>query len=1279
MHPLLHPVPAWSLAVWSLAFQAIKVAGSEDPFFVQRKPCPAACGPSLHPDDWTVYHSAERLAACEEPMLLDFNVYNPIDDHTTDVTIRACTAGDSNSNINSFLKAPPIDSKANGRIVRRNESLLHYQSSDAIEIKETIEVASWGSGNSSKTADITAAAQQIQRYLEDSSAADTTILFGYARGTLIGVYSGSKMENKGAASVVLQKFIDHVETEGFPEHQVVQLCGGDRDSDYVLGIVADTSGNFSLAQKAVTTWITANCVNGADKSIKWTGISILEKPATRLQNEIQHRDFSNIRGLNPRADCSVEKIIGGDTCEKLAARCKIPAATFTKYNPGSKFCSTLQPGGYACCSPGTMPNYAPKPNPDGSCFSKTVQAHDTCSALAAANSLTVAKIVSFNAKTWGWAGCEDTNLHAGIKICLSTGSPPMPAPVVGAVCGPTKPGTLKPTSGQTLSDLNPCPLKTCCNVWGQCGTTEDFCTVTKSPTGAPGTAGCIQNCGMDIVNNSTGLSALLRIGYFEGWNNERDCLNMDVRGFKGSWSHIHYAFAEVTGGFDLDISKVKGQFEIFKAWETGARKILAIGGWTFSSDPKTYNILRQAVTAQNREAFATKCAKFVAQHGLDGLDFDWEYPGAPDDQGTGIPPGNADDGENYLKFLTLLRSKLPSDKSISIAAPASFWYLKSFPIDKISKVVNYIVYMTYDLHGQWDYENKWSSSGCPGGNCLRSHVNMTETTNSLVMITKAGVATNKIVVGVPSYGRSFKMTDPKCRGPMCTFVGPESAAKPGKCTKTPGYIANAEIKEIINGGGAIQTWNDKKIDSDFLIYEGTEWVSYLTKQHKDQRLVSYFLAHFAGTVDWAVDLEDYLDGGGNPDIADDFTELEPWVPCTDSYASLDDIANAEAKIPWNCGPLYILQVLQSTFKSSWATYEGLIDDDYDEHYNTYADYIVEAAPITLKNFYTDNSNKYFTCKIEEIISCCSTCGSLCKHCADDESAACVEKGPGGWYQNITEPCAPDYSQRVDPQAPYLYTSYWHLRENTANQWWADLANQTGISKEFVELTSVTLEGDDGECGQHHQCPDYGKDVDVYGITSGYTKEEVANPKDVISKAREKLASMSTGLDNAIIEIRQAAYQGDPNDLVDALSVPILMIEQAVKAMQEVSKLGEEIEKDKLKNLILTILSAVLLVVPFVGDALAGIAGFTAIGRMVALFGEAGNVALSVQDVIDTPGNAPLAIFDILAGAGAVADALKVKKAADYRRAMNSETAVKLGGDIKQKLDKISKVVNVCKR
>jgi GH18 family chitinase len=40
---------------------------------------------------------------------------------------------------------------------------------------------------------------------------------------------------------------------------------------------------------------------------------------------------------------------------------------------------------------------------------------------------------------------------------------------------------------------------------------------------------------------------------------------------------------------------------------------------------------------------------------------------------------------------------------------------------------------------------------------LQSHVNNTETMTAMSMITKAGMPTNKVIMGVASYGRSFKM------------------------------------------------------------------------------------------------------------------------------------------------------------------------------------------------------------------------------------------------------------------------------------------------------------------------------------------------------------------------------------------------------------------------------------------------------------------------------------------------------------------------------------------
>ncbi|KAL2260089.1 hypothetical protein VTK26DRAFT_6028 [Humicola hyalothermophila] len=314
----------------------------------------------------------------------------------------------------------------------------------------------------------------------------------------------------------------------------------------------------------------------------------------------------------------------------------------------------------------------------------------------------------------------------------------------------------------------------CCNIWGQCGITPSFCTVYESETGAPGTsppgtASCISNCGTDFANNDFYPDEFIKIGYWESWAATRGCLRMSASRIPPGYTHIHYSFGGITNDYRVDASDFQAQFDEFKA-TTGFKKILSFGGWSFSTEADTGPIFREGVTLANRQTFAQNCVAFMQEHDLDGLDFDWEYPGAPDIPG--IPPGSPNDGANYLEFLQMVRAIMPPGKSLSIAAPASY--------------------------------------------C----VNVTETKYALAMVTKAGVPSHKVIVGVSSYGRSFGMTDPNCSGPMCTYTGPESGAFAGKCTQTKGYLADAEIEDLIVKG-ALAYHDDLFSDSDIAIYHGT--------------------------------------------------------------------------------------------------------------------------------------------------------------------------------------------------------------------------------------------------------------------------------------------------------------------------------------------------------------------------------------------------------------------------------------------------------------------------
>ena len=128
------------------------------------------------------------------------------------------------------------------------------------------------------------------------------------------------------------------------------------------------------------------------------------------------------------------------------------------------------------------------------------------------------------------------------------------------------------------------------------------------------------------------------------------------------------------------------------------KRVVAFGGWAFSNEPGTSHVIRNGVKPENRAKFAQNIVDFVKSSGIDGVDFDWEYPGATDIDAS--DPGTPEDGSNYLKFLQTVKSGLGDGKTVSFAAPASFWYLKSFKIKLMAQVVDYIVYMTYDLHGE---------------------------------------------------------------------------------------------------------------------------------------------------------------------------------------------------------------------------------------------------------------------------------------------------------------------------------------------------------------------------------------------------------------------------------------------------------------------------------------------------------------------------------------------------------------------------------------------------
>ncbi|RAL13110.1 glycoside hydrolase family 18 protein [Aspergillus homomorphus CBS 101889] len=750
--------------------------------------CPARCAASgPNPGNRSLYHNFEQLASCEESLFYSFSFSDPVDDPDSFHRIYTCTS------FGPDWATLPV-----------NTSNLALQSKEApAPVNGTYQIGSWPSSEGlSVSPSLATLVKQFRQYLSNGFGAvnHPTIIFASYGSTSVGLYVGQGLQSQGVGDVALAYLERSIagSNASLGASVTMQFRQPGQTSHHIFGLMATGNGTFAAVQDALTSWSKAECL--AFPSVQnVTGRVPLATPlysfssnasniSVNLNSNSTYASPDSIssvrrrRSLAPRTTCSTAQVVSGDTCTTLAEKCGITPAQFTKYNSESKECSSLVAGEHVCCSAGTLPDFASKPQSDGTGATYTVQPNDSCVTIAAAYGLTIDDINNFNTGTWAWNTCSRP-LYAHEVICLSEGNPPMPASVSNAICGPQVPGTPTPPSGTN------------------CGVTAEFCTNTG--TGAPGTAakgteGCISNCGTEMVRSSPP-ATYRSIGYYEGFNLQRPCLYQDVSQIDTSaYTHNYFSFGVLSSSYMVQIPHKTTLFEFTRFKQIrGAKRILSIGGWAFSTDPSTYMIFREGVTAANRLTMATNIANFIKEHDLDGVNIDWEYPGAPDIPG--IPPASPDDGDNYHAFLAILRNLL-HDREVTIAAPSSYWYVKGFPIKKMAPLLDYIIYMTYDLHGQWDAHSDWSQLGCPTGNCLRSD--------------------------------------------------------PGPCTQSPGYIANAEIEAILADRSRVtQSYIDIASDSNILVYDDTQWVGWMSDGIKASRRSLYKGLAMGGTTDWATDLQ----------------------------------------------------------------------------------------------------------------------------------------------------------------------------------------------------------------------------------------------------------------------------------------------------------------------------------------------------------------------------------------------------------------------------------------
>ncbi|KIA97659.1 glycoside hydrolase [Flavobacterium sp. JRM] len=224
--------------------------------------------------------------------------------------------------------------------------------------------------------------------------------------------------------------------------------------------------------------------------------------------------------------------------------------------------------------------------------------------------------------------------------------------------------------------------------------------------------------------------------------------------------------APVKGNF-YDLMKLKQKYPHLKI-------LISVGGWTKGQDLSPISASPVA-----RAALAADMANFLVTYPfIDGFDIDWEYPlsGGTDGteviNGAPIPPQkySPDDNKNLVYLLKAMRQAMPN-KLVTIAAgnnvrKVGAQYLgpnnraQYGMTEDISTYCDYITYFGYDFGGNWYDKTCYNAPLYPSGNTNDPLYNATqsesldELTNQYLNV--IGIPANKLVMGLPFYGKIFK-------------------------------------------------------------------------------------------------------------------------------------------------------------------------------------------------------------------------------------------------------------------------------------------------------------------------------------------------------------------------------------------------------------------------------------------------------------------------------------------------------------------------------------------
>jgi len=466
-----------------------------------------------------------------------------------------------------------------------------------------------------------------------------------------------------------------------------------------------------------------------------------------------------------------------------------------------------------------------------------------------------------------------------------------------------------------------------------------------------------------------------------------------------------------------------------------------------------------------------------------------------------------------------------------------------------------------------------------------------------------------------------------------------------------------------------------------MIYDKNQWVSYLSKDEYSSRVSKWQGMQFGGISDWAADLDaDYGSSGtGVKDDGDVSDDNGPFCPWNNSFESLDALSKAAPGLPMLCVQWFALKVMLKMVGDAQTKFKD-VNNGYDDKFNAYIRYIKQMIPDGIETFmrYNATSKTWYGnmgCK----------CGLRCLSLSRPEQCVLID---------LVLDFNCDYDAKSEKRRSLscdkltkrdlddgIYDLYLHPKN--LDTFHSALANTTGISPDWVDLDGFWSTTDD--CGIN--C------VPTSGSRQWYNYPEmnktlvVPNPKDIITKTIGSFDSLREAIFTGMSTIQAGVWDGDADDIVQTVSVPVFLLVQALESMESVKKLGEEEEKkekEKKKSFIISIVGIALIFIPFIGDAAAVIQGAAMIARIFSLAADGAGIGLGIYEFSHDPKSGFMGLIGALFGLRGVAQATRdaagfAKLAVEARALRELGVMAKLGGSIKTNDAILQAMTGVCRR